>query len=393
VANHDSCDQFGQAILNQLGGQQRIRLSLGNFDGNWDNLRVLVDQWWDAYKKWEAQDTVVAAYQEQRLTIKGTSTMALPISAFTRAHDEGVRYAPNAWGEQSKFRNPNYNPDNPQRGVEGGGEYYPIVKTNASILARMNPEVFMPRGGGESRKTELGYHDLSALLVNPNKKMSLQQYKTPEDGQVYVFMPLPYASDQAVYQNIHMLAKAYRQWQGDFYNKVKEIGSKLTRIKLAAEHDMATAFVMIGHTRLGRPKFKYTLVSKTDISTRDVQAGVVPQGAVKEGKKTEQTYLTTPGILEARRNAALNFQTLVLGEIWRYAEVVIAYRQHAGPFPKFVSWNKDLGLWIVGTIDAESSDFRSNYPMETIADRPGAGTTAQGLPTGGPTRLPVGRRR
>jgi hypothetical protein len=43
----------------------------------------------------------------------------------------------------------------------------------------------------------LGYHDLSALLLNPKVPISKQQYKGFEPGQVYVFMPLSFAVDQA----------------------------------------------------------------------------------------------------------------------------------------------------------------------------------------------------
>jgi hypothetical protein len=72
-------------------------------------------------------------------------------------------------------------------------------------------------------------------------------------------MPLSFPLDQAVFQNINMLAKVNLEQQGDFYDMVIGIRSKLTRIKLAAEHDMAVAFVRVGY-KGNKPKFRYTLL-------------------------------------------------------------------------------------------------------------------------------------
>ena len=56
----------------------------------------------------------------------------------------------------------------------------------------------------------------------------------------------------------------------------------MTRIKLLAEHDMATQFLMVGKSQsTGLPKFKYVLIGKTDISVRDEDAGVVDADTFK----------------------------------------------------------------------------------------------------------------
>src|SRR5262249_26007261 len=148
--------------------------------------------------------------------------------------DPRERYAPDAkWSDSATYGTP-------------------IVKTNASIMGRMNPQVFIPYDKErplDSRKTELGYHDLSALLLNPAREISSQQYKGRAEigpDQVYVFMPLSYPLDQAVFQNINTLAKLSRTTEGGFYTRVRTIRSEMTRIKLAAEHDMAVAFVNVG---------------------------------------------------------------------------------------------------------------------------------------------------
>lgn len=443
--NHEMCEEFGRAILDGYFGQSRLDPnSLGKFDGDLDNLSSLVDNWWATYKIWEAQDTLSAAYIERRLTVKGTSEMNLPIQAHVRSADPKERYKEGAdWGQATTFSNR-------------------IVKTNASIVARLDPKVFMPYDNEarpmDSRKTELGYHDLSALLLNPQVKISDQQYKgrgqiAPE--QVYVFMPLSPAIDQAVFQNINILAKLRRNEYPQFYNKIRQIRSEMTRIKLAAEHDMAVAFVMVGKKAgTERPKFKYTLISKTDVSLRDEKKGLVPDNTIKckltearfddalkghnlklgdkqdlskrlraaglfdheyppeqfrqkveaavsppvaktkwskveplppdvvrgkdlviehIGGKTKQNWPTTPGIFDARRNAAINFQSLVLGEMMRYAEVTLAYRQHAGKgvhsFPKFACFDQNNERWIVGTVD-DKNVWTAKPQLETFPDHP-----------------------
>lgn len=441
--SRSDCDRAGQSILELFGPQDRIRYSVGGFTGDMGKLSDLVDTWWQHYKDWERDDTLADAYREQRLTVKGTSSMNEKVQAYSRPADPTTRYAPeDKWGSET-------------------ARATPIVKTNASIQARTNPEVFVPREGAHSRKTELGYHDLSALLVNPAVNISAQQYKTTSPDQVFVFMPLSTAMDQAVFQNINTLAKASYETEKEFYDKVRMIRSRMTRIKLAAEHDMATKFVEVGQSpRRGGPKYKYTLSSTTDVSLRDEEANLVKKGTIKPlvteprveealklvipelsakrlkdmtaalirvlkvqqlnmlktpeefreelherlfntrnrfdykpdwtglpppkpttaeleeyekfildkcGGKTKGSFKTTAGLFQARQNAAINFQTLVLGQIMRYGEVTIAYRQHAGPFPKFAKFDKPGGVWKVGSVDGENNWADGH---ETFLDRP-----------------------
>lgn len=441
-----NCDRAGQSILSMFGNVDRIRYSVSGFTGDRKVLEDLVDTWWSNYKAWELTDTLGDAYKEQRLTAKGTSLMGLngeKIQAYSRPADPSQRYGQEKWASET-------------------ARSTPIMKTNASIQARMDPTVFVPGNDGASQKTDLGFHDLSALLLNPKADISAQQYKTPSDDQVFVFMPLSTAMDQAVFQNINTLAKLDHQTEKKFYDKVRDIRSTMTRIKLAAEHDMATKFIEVGQSqRRGGPKYKYTLSSTTDVSLRDEDSGLVNRGTVKPlvtddrvdkalemitpaivpkrrkelkdallkvlkveklnmisdpeafrlelherlfntkrifeykpdwtgvkpvptsaeleeyekfildkcGGKVKGSFKTTPGLLQARQTAAINFQTLVLGEILRYGEVTIAYRQHAnkGAFPKFAKFDKQGRRWIVGTVNAQNNWTATE---ETFPDRP-----------------------
>lgn len=250
--------------------------------------------------------------------------------------------------------------------------YWALRKDLKSIEERLDPKKFVPEEGAKSLKTEFGLHDLSAGLMHKNKPISEQQYKTPSRGQYYVFMPLSHAGDQAVFQNINRLAKEFRTQNEGFYNLVRDIRSKMTRIKLAAEHDMATNFVKVARPGTDpRPKFKFTLLDKTDVSIRDKQKGLLPNVEFLEGKKVVQTP-TTPEILQARQLAAINFQSLVLGELHSYGEVVVAYRRHLGEgeskFPKFAEFDAKKKLWKVGKLEGAGYQWQSTD--ETIPDRP-----------------------
>jgi hypothetical protein len=152
--SRDQCNHYAKEILAHFTFQNQIRLSLGEFTGNWENLKKSVDDWWREYKAWEARDTLADAYQQQRLTVKGTSKM-----------DEAIQFQAADPDPDTRYKNTSFGPSLKEAG-------YKIVKTDASILARMDPKVFNPEGG-KSKKTDLGYHDLSALLLNPSVPISL----------------------------------------------------------------------------------------------------------------------------------------------------------------------------------------------------------------------------
>lgn len=357
-----SLDHLRKAVLARFEFKTTESYEIGKFKpqdpNDWLKLTEDVKAWWVEYKDWERGDTIAKAYEQQRLTVKGTSTMDLPISA--QIEDQ--------WGRGHEF-------NKPKAAVKGIGaqwaqnappEPYRIKKTNASIRERLKPEVFVPAQGG-SRKTDLGLHDLSAGLMNPKVPISEQQYKTPEAKQTYVFMPLSAAGDQALFQNINQLGKQFRNEQPAFYELIRDIRSKMTRIKLAAEHDMATSFYVVkGTEKELRPQFKFGLLGNTSVSKFDLQRKHITDGTkFEEENKNVVTMPTTPEIRQARQLAAINFQTLVLGQMNSYGEVVISYREHAGSFPKFATFAN--GVW---TVISCGKNIRAPVPSESFTDRP-----------------------
>lgn len=355
--NHEACDALGREILmTYFQYQDKRQYSLGEFSGDLRELEVLVDQWWLAYKEWEQQDTLAAAYSESRLTCKGTSTMSEPLNvrSVNLGHNETIKdlYRRDTWGNTSKYQNSL------------------IAKTNASIVGRMKPESFL-----EGNKAQLGYHDLSALVLNPAVAISKQQYKTVTSEQVYGFMPIAPSIDQCVFQNINMVAKLNRESCPSLYEKVVNIRNRMTRIKLASGNDMKTVFIRVGTTKHGHDKFKYVLGMKTDVSKTDVADGLVDQSKFRTDAKTANVT-TTPAIYEARRNAAINYEAMVKRMLGKYAEVSIAYRQHARNvsagrivFPMFAQFDSNGHRWIVGDVDNQST-WSARQPGEFFSDKP-----------------------
>jgi hypothetical protein len=345
----------------------------------WEQLYEDVPRWWEHYKLWETQDTVSAAYKAQRLTAKAVAKNT------SMNEDLGAKeVAFGNWSEKKKY---------PMPERIGELENYQLRRSPIGVVDRFKPEMFVPEGKGPSLKTLWGLHDLAASLMNPEFKISEQQYRFANN--IFVFMPLSEAGDQAVFQYINILAKAYRQKRGTFYELVRDYRSKMTRIKFAAEHDTGTQIVCVGRGAGDKPKFRLQPAEKTHASVfdklpkaetdtaRDVMkevgaerlakrlggqtfAGTFKDVDIPEGKKNVQDVDVTPGILEARRYAALHFQSLVLGQVLKYGEVTVAYRQHGG-FPKYVQWD-GKNKWQVGVVNGNT--WEAKTPEEYIDDRP-----------------------
>ncbi len=196
----------------------------------------------------------------------------------------------------------------------------------------------MPSPGGASRKTELGLHDLSASILRNNATITSQLFnagsfaqKTPaqirnilkemhkdskgKDSKgkpYYVFMPLSKPQDQKVFHLLNDVAKGMRG--SDLYPLVREIRSKMTRVKLACEHDMGAGFLACAPDNPVNPKFRYGHQKTT--KTRNSIGMLMP-------KQDNSAAL----ILTRKSNAMAYDQMLARAR--GVNEVTIAYRHHA----------------------------------------------------------------
>ena len=88
-------------------------------------------QWWQLYKAWEALDSVAAAFQEQRLTVKGT--------ALTWDHPIEAQTADN-WGRTAKY-------DKPKKSVSKLAEKFePTTQYPMKIRAARDSRPYGPEG-------------------------------------------------------------------------------------------------------------------------------------------------------------------------------------------------------------------------------------------------------
>jgi hypothetical protein len=325
-------------------------------------LQELMVAWWHDYKAFERDDTIACAYGEQRLTVKGMDPVWRDSIAFKGADKQMHTF------------------------VDPRGKSYPLDKGLSGMRLRLDPQNFAPYKGGDSKKLELGIHDTSSGLMSPARPISEQQYKTLTPGsdnvtkKLYCFMPLGYPEDQALFQMLNDLAKRVRLDRPNFYSLVRFFRARMTRLKLAAEHDMSTNFSLatpIGYkvNSAGEtvPKFRFGLLSETDATVKDEpHLDTAGKEALKKPPKwglgkTVFTVPTTGELLSARRQAAINYRQLVLNK-WRYGEVTVAYRKHDGGFPVFTMYSPDDQGFVVGTVDNDV--WAAKSPKEIIPDRP-----------------------
>lgn len=326
---------------------------------DYEKLTDLMIAWWSDYKKFEQTDTIPEAYREQRLTVKGMDSVWRDDIAFK-----------NKSGVMEPF-------------VGKKGEKYPLDKGLSGLQARVDPTNFLPYGGGESRKTELGLHDTSTGLMSADRKISQQQYKRLDPNssnvteKIYVFMPLGYPEDQGLFQTLNALAKRVRMERPHFYTLVRFYRARMTRLKLAAEHDMSTNFTLavpVGY-KLNMngnqvPKFRFSLLDKTDATKEDKKfLDEADKLKLDKGRPKQKIFTVkkTGELLAARQQAATDYRQLVLDK-WRYGEVVIAYRKHEQGFPIFTMFSPNDEGFVVGTVSG--STWTAQAPKSVIPDVP-----------------------
>ena len=274
---------------------------------DWPSARQLVVDWWDAYQKFERDDTFDTAWSEQRMSLRWCGR-GLDYSF------KGVEATRIDTGESVTYGKLISNV-----GVKG-------------VMARLDPKVFLPYAGGVSRKTELGLHDLSASILRSNAPITTQLFnagsfakKTPtqirdvlkelqkasKGEPYYVFMPLSKPADQKVFHFLNDLAKQKRD--SPLYPLVREIRSKMTRVKLACEHDMGTGFLAAKPDNAVNPKFRYGHQKTT--KTR-ASSGLLVPGVEN-----------SPELIAARKSQAMAYDEM-LKKAKGVNEVTIAYRYH-----------------------------------------------------------------
>lgn len=287
---------------------------------HWTDARQLLHEWWDAYKAWERGETFKRAFEEERMAIRWCSK-GLDYT-FPKMQATRVDALPD---EKGNYATSNYQ--------KGDGAFFKSNVGMKGILARLDPAVFVPSEGGASKKTELGLHDLSASLLKKSKPITAQLHnsgsfanKTPEQIRdelakmkkdpnaqpYYVFMPISKPADQKLFHLLNDLAKQMRVGAPEFYKLIREYRSKMTRLKLACEHDMGAGFLAYAPDSTVNPKFKYghQMTTKLRIS-----------GMILPGRRNDAN------VIKQRKANAMAYDQM-LQRAKGVNEVTIAYRHH-----------------------------------------------------------------
>lgn len=291
--------------------------------GQWLSIKPLITEWWSAYKRWEAQDTFKDAYVEGRMTVRSfkstfetevhkqipRGTLKTPVEKFFAdsqrnplSQNEGMRHltAFEAPSEHQKYWQ--------DRGLD------------SSAFAK--PSNFISR----EVKYAHGLHDLSASLIKPGKPLDKQLFSAG-DGVHLSFVPLSKEEDQLLMWKLTGLAKRLQGLVPDFYSLVRGYRAKMTRIKLARDYDIGTGFTVTPVANPGNgPQYKL----KYGVGTTVKVKGVI---APKQISVEEQMRLQ--GSLQQDQMKFRQILQTVSMDKKQVTEIVIALREHNGPFPVY----------------------------------------------------------
>jgi hypothetical protein len=272
-----------------------------------------IDNWWHAYKAWEAQDTLENAFDAGRMTVRTIkyATVHTPL-AMTRMR------VPQA-GKQEIAGSRS------DTGIQG-------------MMLRLDPASFVDPRDGDSLKYDRGLFDMSASLLHPERQIVHQLYgwgfqtdshaQTTGSSTYVVFMPVAQMADMALFAALNRVAKVVRTSMPQIYEQVRRIRGEMTRIKYADKDDSHIGFVDVSTKDSPRPKFRYGMKNS------DAEANNVDSDSLRRRAHDAARYTS---ILETAQQRAQ--RTGKASGPKFYNEITVAYRRHASPvFPVFSRW-------------------------------------------------------
>lgn len=146
---------------------------------------------------------------------------------------------------------------------------------------------------------------------------ALKKYLADEEGKganfLYIFMRLSKPADQKTFHLLNDLAKALRVQQPLFHTYIRgNIRNKMTRVKLACEHDMSSGFLALDPDSTVNPKFKY---------------GHQPTTKLRIGLVLKPGQANDANVIAKRKANAMNYDAM-LARATGVNEITIVYRQH-----------------------------------------------------------------
>jgi hypothetical protein len=239
-------------------------------------IKDLAVSWFAELKTWEGLEKFPRAFNDKRMTVRAVK--------------------PDAKIKQIKVAKTVPTTINLDGSVEG-------------IYARLDADNFLKKW-----KNDKGLHDLSAVLLHPDKLISKQLFDVAPGSQL-LFMPLPLEEDLAAFAALSVIAKSNRT--SPLYASYETMRANFTRIKYGAMSDMHSGFLTIEKMKFDAPLQKDGRVH-VRYGLANIMGGPVMQK-----------------LLDIRIQNALKYKSQIAtpNKTGENNEVIISYRNHAGPFP------------------------------------------------------------
>ncbi len=300
------------------------------------DLSTMIQTWRDALKASERKETFERAYDDKRMSVRSFGAdfsgqvhkkiQDFAIVGTNRIRPDSQYVGKFATGKQRDIS------DDFHKSADFKRFYDPERGLDSAAFAV--PANFATR----QLKYSKGLHDLSASLLNPDVPLFDQVHHKEDQGAFFSFLPLPDEGDQALLYQLTRAAKLLKAELPLFYDRVRELRAEITRVKLASENDMAIGYsiVPVANPRDGDPKYK--LRYGLGDTTNPVE-GETPNAKATAAATTLTLVRVTQEVYQARQQAGINYKGILPRALRRTdgkkTEIIIALRQHDGPFPVF----------------------------------------------------------
>ncbi len=273
-----------QGRSERLRAEALARLGAGT---TWAALAPAISKWSEAMKETARQESFATMYEAKRMTVRGIAKGG--------EQQGGTFKAQVPVGES---------------GTATGVADMTLDRGRDSISKRTNPATWTGTDNEMEVKRKQGLYELSASLLDPTKDDIFSQLKFYAAPEAVVFMPAASPEDSQVFSAISRLVDADQP-------TLRTIGSEMTRIILAQGSDMGTKCVDKSEGNQGN-------------AVRYGESGTVIRYKGGTGKPARSHEI------EARRENALQYRSILDDPKATVNEVVVEYRNHAGgKFPLF----------------------------------------------------------
>lgn len=322
-------------FYNRVPAQERLIDELAS------QLTRLTDDWYEELKRFERDESFARAFQDNRMTMRllnaAPDRSANDYQRLVQGHE--VIKQPDGSFKKTGGK--------PQVYLSGGLRGLQD-RMNPANFARSEPVPWAPPP--QSKKNELGLHDLSGRLLDSRFPIGKQGFNL-EKTNYAIFVPVPPQEDHELFYNLNLSARGELRQVSEFVKAVSFVRARLTRIKLAEPNDMGSSIVVMADPA-GRTRIRY---GYTGVVTKETKATVTSKSLAEQlqERSAKLKKVTPENKDEQREDVPLTAEQIRtrIRTAWRYKcvlrtleqlgnnEIIIAYRQYNnGVFPLITDW-------------------------------------------------------